>query len=611
VSGDTAKLLASLDLQDQMSPKLKGAIGNVAQAEGRVASLGTRLTSLATNLRTGVGGAIGTFGGRIKQLGIGLAAGLGVGGLLSVGGALKSGIEKAQSFGDEVRRLMALTGQGAADVSAMAAALEHFGVDADTAIRLTGFLEKNVGNLVARKDGVVKFETTFGISLRDANGHLKTANELLLTSADYFNNKNIPATTKAAALAKLYGRSWQELIPFLKAGREGIADAEAEAKSLGLTLTKDNVDALAKLKEATRSWGTALGGLELQIGLTLVPMLTDLAKAATAFVRDHRTDIVQFFKDAGTFAGNAARTIGSVAGSINSFWNSIPPGLRDLLIKGIVADRTVKFFFGISPIKLVASLAQDALGGVVKALGNTLVQQGLGKAFVQPVFVTNMGIGGLGGGAGGAAAAGGGFAAFALGTTAAAAALVAALIATQKLIVEPGLQREAGQNITDTQRVIATGDATKIRAALDGVKASVDSLSGLHKILYDLTADGVKVHTESLEAALSAALTNTRPGSPDDRQAAADAKAVQKKLDQSKDAMETMRIALASKAQATTSKVGDLQRTTSAGADDIVAAIQALKLNVNVDVHGDHISTGITGSTLNRTTTPTGPGHGL
>src|SRR5437868_2350902 len=98
----------------------------------------------------------------------------------------------------------------------------------------TGLLQRGFGTATSAAS---KFEKTFSFSLTDANGHLKDANALILASADYFNNKSIPATTKAAALAKLYGRSWQDLIPLLASGSKGIAAVEEEARKFGLTLT--------------------------------------------------------------------------------------------------------------------------------------------------------------------------------------------------------------------------------------------------------------------------------------------------------------------------------------------------------------------------------------
>lgn len=375
---DTANLVVKLSLEGNFA-------GGIANAERQLSifsgTAGTKLT-----------GALSHAGSQLKGLITGPLGMIGLaGGLFTVAGAIEKGITTAQSFGDEVRRLTALTGESAQTISAMAAAFDHFGIAPEAAQRSIGFLEKNIGLLAARKDGIAEFQKTFSFQLTDTNGKIKSANDLLLTTADYFNNKSIPATEKAAAISKLYGRSWQDLIPLLSAGRQGIADVQAEAEAMGLTLTQDNIVALQKMKTASREWGTALSGLELQIGLALVPTLTKLATTLTHFVTDHRTDIVAFFKNAVAAGKQLAGIGGDVIHGLVGAWNSVPPELRDFLVKGLVADRTIKFLFGFSPLGSLVTGIENALG---KAVGAGLVQAGLGKLFVQPVFVTNPGFGG-------------------------------------------------------------------------------------------------------------------------------------------------------------------------------------------------------------------------
>ena len=352
------------------------------------------------SLRT-MEGAAGRFGGALNHAKgqiSGLVGSLGVLGgataLFGVGTLLTSSVHKAREFGGEVLRLKALTGESAAAMSSLASAFDHFGISSDAAKRSVGFLEKNVGLLASRKGAIADFEATFGLALTDANGKIKGANELLLSTADFFNNKTIPATQKAAAMSKLYGRSWQDLIPFLSAGRQGIADIEKEAANLGLTLNEQNLKDLVKLRDATREWDTALGGLQLQIGLALVPALTDLAKAASSFVAKNRDGIVAGFKSAATFAGQLGNVIGTVVvpaiSKIAGAWNAIPKELRDLLVGGFVAQKASKFLFGAGPLDLLKSLV--GLGGKKAGIG---ALAGIG---VQHVWVDNMGVGGLGGG---------------------------------------------------------------------------------------------------------------------------------------------------------------------------------------------------------------------
>jgi len=197
--------------------------------------------------------------------------------------------------------------------------------------------------------------------------------------------------------------------------------------------------------------------------------------------------------------------------------------------------------------KLSGGLLGAGVGNVVGGLAETAIRglgsriPGVGRFFAQPVFVTNWPLGGLGGGggvggaagkpgffgraAGGLGAAlGGGTALGVAGILASAGVLVAGLVAVQKGIIEPKLQQEAGENISDVQAVIATGDLNQMNAALNGINTSVGSLTGIEKILYDLDANGVKTHTESLKGALTQAIAAAggrigpnASGSPDER----------------------------------------------------------------------------------------------
>jgi hypothetical protein len=383
-----------------------------------------------------------TFGHNLKSAAMSPLGLIGItGGLFGLEHVLSETITKAQDFGSEVSRMTALTGQSAEQVSAMASALEHFGVSGDDALRVVGLMEKNLGNLTKTKKSADAFEKTYGLHIRNTNGSVKTANDLLLTSADYFNNKNIPAQTKAAALAKLYGRSWQQLIPFLKAGSKGISDAEAEAKRLGLTLTGDNLAALQKNKDATREWNTALGGLELQIGLKLLPYMTDLATTATRFVEDHGSDITGFFDDAAKFAGELAGAIQDdvipAFQMIGGVWNQIPPEMKKLLIAGFAVDK----------------LSGGAISGIVGDLGKGLIKGVLGmNAGVVNINAAVVNGGGASGGVGaleGAAGAGIGGTILTVGISAASVAALgvafyAAMTAGEHDTVTPGKKPDQG-----------------------------------------------------------------------------------------------------------------------------------------------------------------------
>src|SRR5690348_6182083 len=130
--------------------RVKGAAQasqDVGKVDKAVSGLHSRVLSFGSSLKSGVGTALTTFGGRIRQLGTGCAAEAGVGGLFSLVGGFKEAIGRAQEFGATVTMLMRLTGEDTRATSALSGAMEHFNIDAATQARLIGFLDKNTAAL--------------------------------------------------------------------------------------------------------------------------------------------------------------------------------------------------------------------------------------------------------------------------------------------------------------------------------------------------------------------------------------------------------------------------------------------------------------------------------
>ena len=489
---DTARLISSLELQDKFTKTAQAGEQALGSLESK-SNFVTKGFGLMGQAGGAVGNAFGTLKGRIGQLISGPLGMLGLGaGLFGVGKFFTDAVTSTQDFGKEVGRLAALTGLGTEQTSRLAGAFEHFGIETDQALTIVGFAEKTLGKLTAtganaekqaddlasaqrdltlaqlklneaqaryRADssqvlaaqnrvmdaqdalntlvedggvivgGAAGFFNKYGLALTDSAGKIKDTNTLLLDTADFFNNETIPAETKAAALSTLFGKSWQTLIPFLSAGRAGIAKVEEELAGLGLTLKSEDLAQLAKLKDATRNWTSALGGLKLQLGLALVPLLTGLATSASKFLATAdqfgvtgTQKIVGFFKDVITFGEKAFGIIQDrvvpIVKKVIDGWNNLPEPLKGLLVKGVAGNFAIKFLLGFDPIAIagsaasaiagkLAAAAAGSLAGFVgdffgKVATNKLVPQLVSAVAPIPVFVTNPGFGLPGGGGPGA-----------------------------------------------------------------------------------------------------------------------------------------------------------------------------------------------------------------
>ena len=466
----------------------RGVSTGVATAERSMSGL-----SRAT---TGLGGALGTAKGRITSL-LGATGLIGlVGGVAGVAHELESSVTGAEEWGYAVQKMGVLSGLGATQMSALSAGMAHFGITTERQTRLVAMATKNIGNLALNGKKAQKFASDYGFSLTDASGRVLDFNAVLLKSIDYFNDKSIPATKKAALMAKLYGRSWQDLLPVLSAGRGSLAQVEAAAQAAGMTLSQDDLTNITALKGATRDWDTALGGLKVQIGLQLLPVVTDLAKAATSFVQEHRGDILTWVKNGITFGKQLAGTLRDVGGQAvdlgrqaMKFWDSLPAGFKDLIIKGIVAQKAVKFMFGID----LAGLVGDAAGGVIKGLAASIFQRGGTPA--TPLFVSDIAADLGGRGVPGVVPTGGGSSLLGkIGTGLAVGAAgvgVAGFVATAGEYLHDTAAETADTNAKLGQFLATAPDQKQVQAQIDALNKVPDSLGLIDRTLFNANAGGV------------------------------------------------------------------------------------------------------------------------
>jgi hypothetical protein len=408
---ETAHLVAELDLKDNLSGAATAAEANVAGMDKAAVSAGASVGRLS-GVAEKAGGAFTHFKGAVGGLLSGPLGFLGLGALVGgVGAAFTESIQKANDLGSETAKLSAITGDSAENLSAYVAVLDKYHISAQKAITMAGFAEKTLGTITATRKSALAFEKQYGIQVEDSKGKVVSFNTLLMEVADnYATNKN---RAEAAALAsKVFGKSYTDLIPLLSKGSQGIRDAEAAAKDLGLTLTTQNVSDLADYRHNMHDLNDAISGVELQLGLKLVPQISKVAKAVSDWLTTGGSKQLGTFFDGivsgaekvGSFVtGTLIPTIKTFASVAEGFWSRIPGPLKDLIVGGLVANKTVKFLFGID----LGGIAKDAIGGALKGLLGGIFQRG-GPG--NPMFVTVEGGlgGGLGGGAVGAAESAGG-----------------------------------------------------------------------------------------------------------------------------------------------------------------------------------------------------------
>lgn len=215
---------------------------------------------------------IAQMGRAVAVAGAAAAAGLAV--------MVKAAIDSADSLND----LSKASGISVESLSGLGYAAEQSGSDMDSLA--VGMKKLSSASYDAAKGNKAAADTfkTLGVNVKNADGSLRSTEEILLDVADVFSQYEDGAA-KASLAQDLFGKSGTQLIPFLNQGRDGIKELTDEAKELGVVVSTQTAQAaddfndnLAKLKAST-------SGVGLSIASELLPSLVDVTGQIVEFIK--------------------------------------------------------------------------------------------------------------------------------------------------------------------------------------------------------------------------------------------------------------------------------------------------------------------------------------
>ena len=227
--------------------------------------------------------------------------------------ALKRAERKLKAFGESVRSLgLRLAGLGGAALAPLAGAVKLFASAGDTLDKMSlrtgvsvealselGFAAEQSGaDLQTLENGVRVMQRT----LNDAERGLATAQDALadlglaaddlrgLSPEQQFKTlaeaiSRIEDPSKRAAVAmQVFGRAGTKLLPLIEGGVDGIEALQAQARSLGLTISTETAKDAALLNDTMNILFRVLKQAVFIIGSALAPTVIKLSNAITRVV---------------------------------------------------------------------------------------------------------------------------------------------------------------------------------------------------------------------------------------------------------------------------------------------------------------------------------------
>lgn len=211
--------------------------------------------------------------GQVLGQGLKLAAGAAVAGVAALAASLQVTINGL----DELSKSAQKVGITTEELSKLAYAGELADVSLES---LVGSLGKLTKAQAAALDGTSKQAKVFealGIAVKDADGNLRSSSQVLADFAEKFQQLGGSPEAIAAGF-QIFGKSFQELIPLLKDGREGIEGAADELERFGGVISTDAGQAAEEFNDNISRLKVQFQAIFAQIAQQLLPTLVQLSK---------------------------------------------------------------------------------------------------------------------------------------------------------------------------------------------------------------------------------------------------------------------------------------------------------------------------------------------
>jgi hypothetical protein len=192
--------------------------------------------------------------------------------LAVVGAKFASAISGAREFAAEMSRMSEKVGVPIEQISAMADAAEKSGVGIQSLGIGLKFLSRNL--LEASRGGgdLRGIMEELGVSFESSPGVIRPTTDILLDLSEKFSQMEDGAAKTAIAL-KFFGRSGQEMVPFLNLGRAAITEFMGDAQKFGTVIDSDTGQKARLFGRTIKEIGDAIKGLAIGIMSALLPSM--------------------------------------------------------------------------------------------------------------------------------------------------------------------------------------------------------------------------------------------------------------------------------------------------------------------------------------------------
>lgn len=191
--------------------------------------------------------------------------------------ALAGAVGDSGEYADEILTMSTKYGISTEKLQEFSYMAELVDTDLGTITGATAKLTKQMGAAAEGNEAAAEKFAELGIDIRDANGDMKSADEVFMEVIDALGQMESGVERDNVAM-ELFGKSAQELNPLIETGSAGIAAYAQEAHDMGAVLDEEALQSLGEMDDSFQRVEQATTALKNSIGVALAPVITQISE---------------------------------------------------------------------------------------------------------------------------------------------------------------------------------------------------------------------------------------------------------------------------------------------------------------------------------------------
>lgn len=289
--------------------------------------------------------------------------------------------------GDEIDKQSQKLGISAENYQKLSYAMERSGADVEDFRKGAMNITKELANMQNGVNGAGSMFKQLGVSVQNADGSFKSTEDVLLSTIDALSK--MQDETKRNALAQsVFGRSYQEVLPLLNSGSDGIRELMEEAEKYGMVMSDDAVKASAAFEDSLTKLKGTINGVKNSIMSQLLPGFTAITDGFSELVSGNKEGSEMIKNGIQNVIGTVKNMIPQVVSLLTTIGEAIleeAPAVLESLSTSIIDLLPDAFDFALNDVlpnlvtsvlnigaQLFSSLS-DALPDLMTSLSESLV----------------------------------------------------------------------------------------------------------------------------------------------------------------------------------------------------------------------------------------------